>query len=488
MHSLRRSRSPYSFRLAACVVVVTLAGGAAPIVAADPAVWRVAATVAVITPDEPMYLAGFGDRVVPAEGTAMDLRAKCLAVEDAEGRRFLLLTLDLIDVPRQLRDALERRLATKHGLPPASLLVNCSHTHCGPELRYRDEELAELDPQRAERCRRYNRRLLDAASQLIDDALAGLAPARLSYGHARCGFAMNRRLKSDRPDGDPYLNRPNPDGVVDHDVPVLKVETLDGRLAAVAFGYACHNTTLRLTRYHADYAGHAQAMIEREHPGATALFVMGCGGDQNGYPRSRPEFSEVHGRSLATAVEAALGATMRPLAGPLRTAYAAATLDYQPAPSIERLEARLATGAEYPAANAEYERAWDRRRLDALSRNTLPRTYDAPVQVVRFGDGLTLAALPGETVVDYSLRLKRELAHLPAVWIAGYSNDVFAYIPSRRVLVEGGYEASRAMMYLTNPVQPGPFEPSVEDRLLGTVRELLAQTAAPAPAASTTSR
>jgi dienelactone hydrolase len=440
--------------------------------------WKAATARAVITPDEPMYLAGFGDRVVPAQGTAQDLYAKALAMEDAAGARLVVVTLDLVDVPRALRHSVALHAATKHGLNPEGLLLNCSHTHCGPELRYDEDELAELEPERAARCRRYTKMLHEKVVGVVDQAVKNLAPAKLSYGHARCGFAMNRRLKSDLPDGDPYLNRPNPDGVVDHDVPVLKVERADGSLAAVAFGYACHNTSLRLLQYHGDYAGHAQAMLEAAHPGATALFVMGCGGDQNAYPRFRDEYSEQHGRALATAVEAALEAGPRPLSGRLRAAYGEAVLEYAELPTAERLKARMETGAEYQPKYRDSMLAWDRRRLRELERGTLAKSYPCPVQVIRFGDDLTLVAIGGETVVDYSLRLKRELGGPGKVWVAGYSNDVFTYLPSRRVLQEGGYEAERALTGSTFPIHPSPFSHQVEEQVLGAVEELLKATAA----------
>lgn len=78
-------------------------------------------------------------------------------------------------------------------------------------------------------------------------------------------------------------------------------------------------------------------------------------------------------------------------------------------------------------------------------------------------------AMGGEVVVDYSLRLKKELAG-PAVWVAGYSNDVMGYIPSRRVLEEGGYEAGGAMLY--SPTHPGPWAPALEEQIVGTIHEL----------------
>ncbi len=281
--------------------------------------WKAAAAKAVITPQEPMYLAGFAGREVPAESTAMELFAKTLAIEDQAGTRFVMVTLDLVEVPYQLRAAVAKEVKVKFGLPEKSLLMNCSHTHCGPELKYTELEFMGLtDPLRKERCLRYNTFLTDKIVGIIGEALQTLAPATISYGHARCGFAMNRRLKSDKPTGDPYLNSPNPEGMVDHDVPVLTVTTADNKLAAILFGYACHNTSMSIKQWHGDYAGHAQAMIEEAHPGTIALFMMGCGGDQNAYPRFSPIFSMRHGQSLATAVEAAIDAKPKPIHGPLR--------------------------------------------------------------------------------------------------------------------------------------------------------------------------
>ena len=90
------------------------------------------------------------------------------------------------------------------------------------------------------------------------------------------------------------------------------------------------------------------------------------------------------------------------------------------------------------------------------------------VEVALFGEDLILVAMPGETVVDYSLRFKSELAG-PAVWVAGYSNDVFGYLPSLKVLEEGGYEGGGAMRYTS---LPGPFAPSVEKLVVDKVHEL----------------
>ena len=430
--------------------------------------WRAGAARTIITPTEPMYLAGFASRVVIAEGTAMDLQAKALALEDDQGTRFVMVTLDLVEVAKQTRDAVAAQVQAKFGLPNEALLLNCSHTHCGPELRFTEEEFSELkDPRRRERCLRYNAGLVEKITGIVGESLQRLEPVTLVYGHARCGFAMNRRLKNEKPSGEPFLNSPNPDGVVDHDVPVLSVTRADKSLAAVVFGYACHNTTVSIKEWHGDYAGHAQRIIEEAHPGTVALFMMGCGGDQNGYPRFGDLFSQRHGQSLATAVEAALQAKARPLSGPLKTAWDTVRLDYQPPPTEEELQKRLTTPQGSDPSYSIYRRDWDRRRLLALQKGSLRDHYDYPIQVVHFGNDLTFIGLSGETCIDYSLRLKRELAGSTPLWVAGYCNDVLAYIPSKRVLQEGGYEAGTSIVYWSNPLHPNFFDPSLEERIMG---------------------
>jgi len=267
---------------------------------------------------------------------------------------------------------------------------------------------------------------------------------------------MNRRLPSDTG----YRNSPNPEGRVDHDVPLLRVEDTEGAITAIVFGYACHNTTLGFYQMNGDYAGYAQHYIEEAHPGTVAMFMMGCGGDQNPYPRRKLELAKQHGQTLATAVEAGLETPKRSINGSLRM-------------------------AEQAQSTNKYDQKYAERLLKEMEAGTLISSYPAPVQVVRFGDAVLLVALPGETVVDYSLRIKRENRQQdgPDVWVAGYSNDVFAYIPSLRILLEGGYEAGGAMRYMTTVVQPGAFAPNVEDLLMSRINGLIESTVTAKPAA-----
>ncbi len=423
------------------------------------AVWKAGAAAVKITPEKSMWMAGFAARTNSSQGVAQDLFAKALAVEDAAGARLVIVTYDLIGVPRTLRQALAKRCGEAYQLAPESLLLNASHTHSGPEFRLNGANSDDGDVARQQEAEAYGRQLEDKTFQLIGDALKQLAPARLDYLHARCGFAMNRR----RPTARGFTNAPNPDGPVDHDVPVLRVTSPDGKqLRALLFGYSCHNTTLSFYKFCGDYAGYAQEYLQAAHPETVALFMQGCGGDQNPYPRRTPDFVQHHGRALADAVETALDTVPRPLAGPLRAAFSEVALDYAPLPPREDLQKLLDSKNKYERGHAKW-------LLNQMDQGKVPANYPCPVQVVRFGNDLVLVAIGGEVVVDYALRLKKELAG-PAVWVAGYSNDVFAYIPSRRVLEEGGYEAGGAMIY--SRTHPGPWAPSLEERIVSKIHEL----------------
>ena len=461
------------FRLGSFIVVITaVALWAVPCAAATDDValsWKAGLASTVITPEEPMWMAGYAARNKPSEGKVHDLHAKALALEDTRGGRLVIVTVDLLGISRTTRDWMSEQVKQKYQLPAHRLLLNASHTHCGPvthqaEYSIYGDTVYGLPPEQVRRSRQYTETLRHKLLKLIGQALEDLAPVRLSYSHARAGFAMNRRLETDRG----YRILPNPDGPVDHDVPVLRIDGPAGRLRAVLFGHACHCTTLSFYEFCGDYAGFAQEYIEQAHPAATALFIAGCGGDQNPYPRHGErglQYCMEHARTLANAVETALTTRQRPVDGPIRAAIGTTRLEFAPPPTRRELQDKAQSGNKYERRHAE-------TLLKELEqKGAIGTTYPYLVQVVELGDDLTIIALAGEVVVDYALRLKSELTDRP-VWVAGYSNDVFGYVPSRRVLQEGGYEGGEAMLHTS---LPGPFAPTVEELVVDKVHELIRQ-------------
>ncbi len=445
-----------------CRVLSLVIGSLAPsLAAATDLGWKAGTAVGVITPDGPHWMAGYGSRNRPAEGKLTDLHVKALALEDPEGGRLVLLTSDLVGIPHDLAEAVAAAVRKRTGLPRERLMLTVSHTHCGPVLRGSLSDMYDMPPEEARKIGPYTDRLQGWMIDVVVRALEDLRPARLAHGKGIARFAVNRR----KPTPQGFVNDANPEGPVDHDVPVLRVETPDGKLRAVGFGYACHNTTLQFYQWCGDYAGFAQAEIEAKHPGAVAFFWMGCGGDANPLPRSKVELCKKYGRDLAEAVEGVLETRMTPIAGPARARLAAVALPFDALPTKEKLAADRASKQFAVRKRAE--------RLAALleEKGKLEDHYpDYPVQAWKLGDGPAWVALGGEVVVDYALRLKRELGGDGPVWVTAYANDVMAYIPSVRVLKEGGYEADSSMIYYGLPSKWGT---AIEETIVGKARELV---------------
>jgi neutral ceramidase len=394
-----------------------------------------------------MWLAGWAARREPASGKSMDLFAKAVALQDGSGRRAVILTADLIAISRELASAVAARVRSRCGLSRDNILFNASHTHSGPEVRPDKVPFFEIPPEFAAKIPPYLLSLEEKMTIVIEAALRNLEPAVLQASQTSVGFAHNRRT-----DGGP----------VSHDVPVLQVLRPDKSPLAILFGYACHNLTLppSFCQYHGDYAGVAQRALEETFPGATALFLAGAGADQDPAPRGTMELAMEHGQTLARAVGQTLAQPARSIEGPLRVAFVETLLDFKPLPAREILQANLQSNDPPLVRKAKY----------LLAAQSLPSAYPCPIQVLRFGNELLLIALGGEPVVDYAVRLKAEFAG-PMVWVAGYSNDMFGYLPSRRVQGEGGYEGGRALLW---SALPGPFTDTVEERILAAVLDIAA--------------
>ncbi len=429
--------------------------------------WRVGAATRTITPEEPMWMAGFAKRDEPADGAIHDLSARAVAIDDGN-TVCTIVSVEILFVTGEIRERVARRCEEEFGLDPGSLILAATHTHCGPEFReFKLDMYADEGPYH-EYGAGYRERLVDDLASVVGEALDDRAPATLSYSHARCGFGASRRLPA--PEGVAHVR--NPDGPVDPAVPVLAAETSEGNengegeeaaeggeIQAILFGYACHTTTVMLERYCGDWAGFARREIEAEYPEATALFLQGAAGDQNPYPRGELELARRHGETAATAVRAAVESRRKPVRGPLSSLLVEQPVAFEDPPSRSDLETM-----------AESDRRYLRVRAEALlaeldERGEIRTEHSYPIQGLGFGDDLTMLGLGGEVLVDYSLKLEERLPE--PVWVAGYANAEFTYVPTAQAIHEGGYEGGDV---IRRTAFSGPLRPDIEERVLGEAR------------------
>jgi hypothetical protein len=419
-----------------CFVFVL--GLGVPLAAAEP-VWKVGQARAKITPQKLFWLAGFGARTRPAEGTLHDLWLKVLAIEDAEGHVVVVVTADLLGFPKAISDNVCREIGRKHRLERSQIMLSASHTHSGPVLRDALFDIYPLDDAQRALIAEYSAWLEKRVVATIEQALAARTPATLWAGQGTARFAVNRRTNVERNLPDMIQRGIPPKGPSDFAVPVLAVRNPDGSLRAVVCGYAAHTSTLSGYQWSGDYASFTQLALEKAHPNVQAMFFQGCGSDQSAAPRGTPERSRIMGEELATAVEQALASPMRPLEPRLRTAMEMIVLDFGEQPSRAQLEA--------VAQRNDYQGRWARRLLkEADQGRSFAKSYpEYPVQAWKLGRDQLWITLGGEVCVDYALSFKKRFG--PATWVAGYTNDVMSYIPSRRVWQEGGYESGAFEVY-----------------------------------------
>lgn len=431
---------------------------ASPLFAAEPG-WKAGFAKARITPEKPMWMAGYASRTAPAEGTETDLYVRAMVLEAADGQRFVLVSLDLVGIDRNVSGIICRAIQEKHKLPRERVVLAVSHTHCGPVVASTLRPMYFFDDAQQKLVDEYTSQLPARILQAVNDAAAKVEPVTLAWGVGSAGFAVNRR-ENKEPEVPALKAFGKLRGPVDHDVPVLAARNAKGKLKGILFGYACHATVLSFQKWCADYPGFAASDLEASHPEAIALFIAGCGADQNPLPRRSVELAKNYGKQLATAVDAVLAKPMTPIASGSAAIYREIELPLQTLPDHDVLLADSTNADKFVASRAKYLL----KKLD--DGEMLPGTYPYPIQTWLLGNGPVMVFLGGEVVVDYALRLKKELG--PGLWASGYTNDVMAYIPSARVLKEGGYEGGKAMIYYG---LPSPWGSRVEELIVSEVEK-----------------
>jgi hypothetical protein len=424
--------------------------------------WKAGVARAVVTPEKGVWLAGYGSKR-PPDGKLHDIWMKALALEDSQGNRAVLVTSDFQGVPKEMSDRIFAQLKTKLKLDRRQVMITFSHNHCGPRLGL---DLVDYYPIEADQVKLVDEytALMDARMvTMIAEALTKLKPATVQIGSGKTTFAVNRRNNREA-DVPGLLAKGIPlKGPVDHRVPVMTVTGDDHKLMAILFGYACHPTTLNFTKWCGDYPGFAQIAVEKKHPGAQAMFVNTCGGDQNPLPRRKVELCEKYGNMLADAVEEALKEPLTKVTPTLQTAFAHIDLPYENVVTRKEL-------VEYTKDQNAIRKRWSERMLKKLDAGeTFAPAYPYPLHAWRLGDEMLVIGMGAEAVVDYALRFK--LKHGPGAWVCGYTDDMIAYIPSRRVWLEGGYEGGANLYEYGRPALR--WAGDIEERIADSVQKLV---------------
>jgi len=436
----------------------------APALAATSPNPEVGIAVRDITPDSPIRLAGYEDRKRAADKVDQPLLVQALALKNLSGERFVFVALDNCEVSHAFMQPVLREYADKLRLGRGEVAVVCSHTHSAPVLEQTLTNMSQPPPEDRERIEKYSRSLQAKLVEVVKAALADCQPATFEQGIGRATFAMNRRVY----EGDNVVFGENPDGPVDWEVPVLRIRGNNGAVRAILFGYACHGTSIRSGDdwyvVSGEYMAYARQLLEAHEPGAVAMFLTGMGADSNPAPRGLLLHAKRHGLELAGAVIGVLDRPMRPVRGAFKLAYDEVDLPLAAPPGRDQLEKEVQS-RDIPA---KLRAEGYLKRLSA--GQPLPSSIKLPVAALRLGEDLTFVLMGGEVVVDYSRRIKRLLA-ADHPWTIGYAYEVPCYIPSARLIKEGGYETDSSLIYYG---YYGPFRGGIESQLVNRLETMVA--------------
>jgi hypothetical protein len=391
--------------LAVLMAVLPLAGA-----------FRASATKIDITPSTPQWLLGYGPR--QSTGVHDRIYHRVMALDDGH-TQFFLVSSDLCLFSPELYDQVAAALQAATGIERKQFWWSVTHTHSAPEVgppgAYKVLLKGRSDH---EWDREYTEQIRASLVKVVKEAREKLEPARLRTGLGMSLANINRRAKD--VDGKISLGL-NPDGPVDRQIGLIRVERPDGSLIGLAANYAIHGTVLSgsNTAISGDAPGTVTEYLEKAL-GATVLFVNGAAGNAAPIYSVYPTPASGH----LSEFRVLLGDRILKANRLLAKGSADVTLRLDEFP----VETALKPGLEWPAELARYARVEDSGRV--LVR--------LPVRVLRMNDAVIWAA-PVELFSEIAIEVRSRSPYLHTLYF-GYTNGWFGYLPTARGFAEGGYE------------------------------------------------
>ena len=409
---------------------------------------------ACITPPIGTRMSGFGarDEKQPSTGVHDDLFVR-LAYVEHEGEEVLIAGYDLLFFSRENADRLKGAVGRELDLTPRQILLNTSHTHVGACVSTWGYE--RVVPPNRDYLNAVEAATIAAAREARDSA----RPVSVSCGTGPTRIPVSRR----RPDGKGSVEwRPYPEGEVCAGLPVCLLRDQDGAPVCLLYSVSCHPSTISGWEISADYPGVACRLLDEQLGKPCSIFLQGAGGDAKAFPTTRgrdanglPTFITTDWGGVEEAGACAAGEVrdildqLKPVPPALQSCLIETEWPLQPLPDRAGFEAQLATASEVRAFAI-------REHLDRLDRG-LPNPEAARILVhgIQLAAGFRIVAVEGEMVGELGNHIK-SLYPAGITMPLGYSNGTGLYLPSSRMIPEGGYEAISQHEYgYGAPLAPG---------------------------------
>ena len=404
-----------------------------------------------ITPQQPVWMTGYGNRDHRSEGVYQSLIAGAISIS-GDSDEVLILTTDLIGYDLAYAAAAKNRIADSTGLLPRQVVLTATHTHCAPFF-YPMAMPGEVE-------KGYAEFLLN---QLVHAAVAAKhqqTEGRVAFSRGRSEFGVSRRL----PDGEGGVRfAPNPDGPMDRDLDTLWFSNTGGELLGSLTIFGCHPTSRGGYMLGGDYPGFlCRALSEQTQ--APSLFATGCAGnirpwfkgENDGF--NTPSLEELESASRRIAHEVMQS---RPSATLVNTEGLRTTSEFHHLPYAELPDEDTFRDKAENHTNPLH-RHWASEMLKLSEAGGLPSSCPQEIQVVQFNEEMQAVFLGGEVLAEIGLHIKRALQPTTTITVA-YSNGLIAYVPSKETYDLGGYEVDGSHFYF---LRPAPFAKEIEDLIV----------------------
>lgn len=427
-----------------------------------------------ITPDTPVFLAGFGTRDRKSEGVLDDIFVKVAWIENMD--LLVVITLDALGGDRSFVSGIKEALREVFRLKAEQVLINFSHTHCSVfltgearECRRGGYSLGQSQwPEKDEDIDytediRYYRFIRDSIVGLLQHCSENLAEGTFLLVKGISNAGVSRRLMTE----EGLMFKPNFQAETDQDLFVLQLLDSQGELKGLLFSYGCHPTCIGPNKISAEFVGHACKELEASFPDSIAIFLQGCGADikplktviGDRFKSCTVEEMREAGVELAEDVKRTMSKyEARQLTGAMQTAEVRVRLFTEPWGLTEML------AIVEDETKTDYRRRAARRTVTAIEEGSVRQVLPFTIIVWGLGEEFRIIAMEGEVPSEYAIHIKRLFSTMN-VMVLGYSNGVPTYIPTRQILKEGGYEAEAFVLHGYR----GPFVPENEWIILGAV-------------------
>jgi hypothetical protein len=383
-------------------------------------------------------MAGYGSRVKPNTGIYDQLYTMGLLLDDGKNK-VLIITIDVCMIDRPFTSGIKELIKAKFQLNEENIIIHAIHTHAGPFTILSRIEKGTTD---YEHVARYRKLLEEKIMICTGKCMSSLKEGYMEIGTGETYIGMSRRQKM--PDG--IRIGPNPGEEIDRLSYALTIKNMEGKEEVVLFSCPCHPVVLypRNMCISADFPGAARTEIEKKFPGAAAIFLQGSGADINpAVLVADDEYRDTYysdvlltGRILANDIYNIIQKGMQKLELSIEAVTDTIILPLnggQPARELRPEESDVIQG-------------------------------EIQATVVKLSDDFRIIGLDGEICNQVGVHI-RELFKDGYTMVLGYVGGWVGYIPTAKILQEGGYESR-----CTEFVQP--YAMDVEETLLAQLKEL----------------